>query len=101
MSACSKWNHVIQNLHVILLPDLQMEERTRRMSCAEKPLLYFSYSVPQNMSNCKYENIQWIEEMCHLVYILSEYIFQATSNFLSEFDNSPNPDFSQFKVYES
>jgi len=53
------------------------------------------------MSNCKYENIQWIEEMCHLVYILSEYIFQATSNFLSEFDNSPNPDFSQFKVYES
>jgi hypothetical protein len=46
LSVCSKWNHVIQNLHVILLPDLQIEERTRRMSCAEKPLLYFSYSVP-------------------------------------------------------
>lgn len=30
------------------------------------------------IKNCKYENIQWIEEICRLVYILSEYIFQAT-----------------------
>lgn len=39
-------------------------------------LTLFSTFCPTN--NCKYENIQWIEEICHLVYILSEYIFQAT-----------------------